>query len=127
AFTHFAHDATGYVIASQKLWRAPRVLIPLRVAPALFFVVGGLVLVVVRDLVEHKPLAHAVEQDAAFAPNPLGNQNAAHAWRPHHAGRMELNKFHVDQLCACVIRERVTVSGVFPTVARDSVSAPNSA
>ena len=40
---------------------------------------------------------------------------------------MKLDKFHVDQLRAGVISERVSVTGVLPAVARDFVSAPNSA
>src|ERR1700720_1945092 len=40
---------------------------------------------------------------------------------------MKLNEFHVDQLSARVISERVTVAGVFPTIARDPEGAPDSA
>ena len=43
-----AHDAARDVIARQQLRRTPRVLVALRVAPAFFLVVGGLVLVVAR-------------------------------------------------------------------------------
>ena len=38
----FAHDAARDVIARQQLRRTARVLVALRVAPAFFFVVGGL-------------------------------------------------------------------------------------
>ena len=40
---------------------------------------------------------------------------------------MKLHEFHVDQLGARVIRERVAIAGVFPTVARDLVSAADAA
>ena len=40
---------------------------------------------------------------------------------------MELDELHVDQLRARVIRERMTVAGVLPAVARDLVGAADSA
>ena len=40
---------------------------------------------------------------------------------------MKLNEFHVDQFCSREIRERVSVTGIFPTVAGDFVGAPDSA
>ena len=40
---------------------------------------------------------------------------------------MELNKLHVDQFRAGLISERMTVAGIFPTVARDLVGATDSA
>ena len=43
-FLHFAVDAAGHVIARQQLRRTARALVALRVAPAFFFVVGGLAL-----------------------------------------------------------------------------------
>jgi hypothetical protein len=36
---------------------------------------------------------------------------------------MELHEFHIHQLGACVVRQRVAVPGVFPTVARDRIGA----
>src|SRR5205814_7388071 len=47
--------------------------------------------------------------------------------RPHHASGMKLNELHVDQICTCVISERVTVASVLPTVAGNFVRPPNSA
>ena len=124
---HFAIDAAGDVIARQQLRRTPRVLVALRVAPAFFFVVGGLRFVKVRDVVEHEAAALAVAQHAAFAAHALGHQDAAHAERPHHARGMELDELHVEQFGARVIGQRVAVARVFPTVAGDLEGAPDAA
>ena len=72
----FAHDAAGDVIARQQFRRPAGVLVALRVAPAFFFVVGRLVLVVVGDVVEHESAAVFVAQHAAFAAHAFGHQNA---------------------------------------------------
>ena len=37
---------------------------------------------------------------AAVAADAFGDQNAAHARRPYHAGGMELDKFHIHQIGA---------------------------
>src|SRR5438309_9553027 len=67
ALFDLAHDAAGYVVAGEEFRRTPRVLIALSVAPALFFAIGGLALVVFGDLFEHEPLLHAVQQQPALA------------------------------------------------------------
>ena len=97
---HFAIDAAGHVIARQQFRRTARVLVALRIAPAFLFVVGGLRFVEVGDIVEHEALALAVAQHAAFAAHAFGDQNAAHAGRPDHAGGMELDELHVHQFRA---------------------------
>src|SRR5215471_17192221 len=61
---------------------------------------------------------------AAFAAHAFGDEDALHAGRPDHAGRMELDELHVHQLGARLIRERVAVAGAFPGIARDLVRAP---
>ena len=124
---HLAHDAAGDVIARQQLGRTARVLVALRVAPALFLVVGGLGLVGLGNVVEHEAAALLVLQDAAFAAHAFRDENALDAGRPDHAGRMELDELHVDQLGAGVIRERVAVAGAFPAVAGDLVGASDPA
>ena len=58
-----------------------------------------------------------------FAAHAFGDEDALDARRPDHAGRMELDELHVDQLGAGVIRQRVAVAGAFPAVARDLVGA----
>ena len=58
---------------------------------------------------------------------PSVTRMPAHARRPDHPGRMELDEFHVDQLRAGVVGERMAVASVFPTVARDLVGAPDAA
>ena len=75
----FAIDAAGNVIAGEQFGRTPRILIALRVAPALFFVVGGLLFVEVGNVVKHEPAAFLVPQNAAFATHAFGHQDAAHA------------------------------------------------
>ena len=100
---------------------------PWRVTPAFFFVVGRLRFVIVRNEIEHETLALLVRQDAAFAAHAFGHEHPAHARRPDHAGGMELNELHVDQLRAGVVGERMAVSGAFPTVARDLVGSADAA
>ena len=48
----------------------------------------------------HKALAVFVAEDAAFAAHRFGNQQSLHTGRPNHAGRMELDKFHIHKLGA---------------------------
>ena len=123
----FAIDAARHVIAGEQFRRAARVLVALRVAPAFFFGVGGLLLVEVGDVVEHEAAAFAVAQHAAFAAHAFGDQDAAHADGPHHAGGMELHELHVLQFGAGAIGQRKAVAGVFPTVAGDLECAADAA
>ena len=120
---HLAVDAARDVIAGQQLGRPSRRLVSLRVAPALFLVVGGLVAIGLGDVVEHEAAALVVEEDASFAAHAFGHQDPLDARRPDHPGRMELDELHVDQLGAGVIGERVAVAGALPAVARDPVGA----
>ena len=66
-------------------------------------------------------------EDAAFAAHAFGDQDAAHARRPDHAGRMELHELHVDEIGAGVVGQRVAVARVLPAVARDLVGAADAA
>ena len=127
AFLDLADDAAGDVVAGEELGRTAGVLVALRVAPAFLRVVGGLAAVVLRDVVEHEAAALVVAQHAAFAAHPFGDQQALHARRPDHAGRVELHELHVDQLGAGLIGERVPVAGAFPAVAGDAVGAADAA
>jgi hypothetical protein len=111
------------MVACEQFWRASCVLIPLRIPPALFLVVRRLALVRIGDIAEHEATPFTVAQDAAFAADAFGDQNAANAGRPDHAGRVELHKFHVHQLGARVVRQRMAIPGVFPTIARDLIGA----
>ena len=121
------HDAARDVVAGQELGWTSCVLVPLGIAPALVFVVRRLVAVRLGDRVEHEAAAFAVQKDAAFAANALGDEDALHARRPDHAGRMELDELHVHQFGARVVGERMSVAGAFPAVAGDLVCAPGAA
>src|SRR5207244_2121082 len=94
----FTHDAAADMVARQELWRPPGGLVALCVAPAFFLVVRGLCSIVGRNIVEHEPAAFAVLEDAAFATHRFGDEKAANARRPDHAGRMELDELHVHQV-----------------------------
>ena len=122
-----AIDAAGDVIAGQQFGRPAGVLVALRVAPSFLFGVGGLLFVEIGNFVEHEPAAFAVAQNAAFAAHAFGHQDAAHADRPDHAGRMELDELHVLQFGAGAIGQRKAIAGVFPAVAGDLEGAPDSA
>ena len=114
-----AIDASCNVIAGQQFRRTTGILITCHISPAFFFVVGRLILVVRRNVVEHEPFAFAIAEDPAFAANSLGHQDAPHARRPDHSGRVELNKFHIDQLGPRVICKGVAIAGSFPRIARN--------
>ena len=60
ALLDLAHDAARDVVARQQLRRAPRVLVALTIAPALFCVVSGLRAIVFRDRIEHEALPFVV-------------------------------------------------------------------
>ena len=123
----FAVDAAGDVVAGEEFGRAARVLVALRVAPAFFFVVGGLLFVEVGDVVEHEAAAFAVAQHAAFAAHAFGDENAAHADGPDHAGGMELDELHVLEFGSDTVGKGEAVAGVFPAVAGDFEGAADAA
>ena len=62
-----------------------------------------------------------VAQDPALAADRLGDEQAADARRPDHAGRVELDELHVDELGAGLVGERLAVAGVLPRVRGDLV------
>src|SRR5258708_6559356 len=115
------------MIPGEQLRRTARILIALRIPPAFFFRVRSLLLIEVRDIVEHESAAFAVAQDAAFAADTFGYENAAHADRPDHAGGVKLNEFHVLEFGSGAIRQCQAVPGIFPTVAGDLEGTSDSA
>ena len=119
-------DAPRDVVAGQELRRPARALVALRVSPPFFRVVRGLAAIVLRDVVEHEAAALPVAQHAAFAAHALRDEDALHARRPDHPGRVELDELHVDELGAGLIREGVPVAGALPAVAGDAVGAADS-
>ena len=127
AFLHLADDAPRDVVARQQFRRAVGVLVAEDVAEAFLLVLRGLRFVVVRDVAEHEPVALAVPQHAALAANAFGDEDAANARRPDHAGRVELHELHVDEFGPGVVGERVAVAGVLPRVRRDLVRLADAA
>ncbi len=112
-------DRSGNLVARQQL-RWPLVVLRIGV-PAVGFLLGlGVVLAKhVRDVVEHEPLALGVAQHATVTTYRLGDQDALHRRRPHHAGRVELDELHVEQAGTGPQREGVAVAGVLPGVRGD--------
>ena len=131
ALLHLADDAAGHVIARQQLGRPARILalelLAQNVEEALFLVVGRLMLVGVGNVAEHEAFALAVAQHAPLAADAFGDQDAVHAGRPNHAGRMELDELHVDQLGPGFVGQGMAVAGVFPAVAGDLVRLADAA
>ena len=123
----FAIDAPRNMISGEQFRRTPRILVTLRIPPALFFGVRSLLFVEVGNVVEHEPAAFTVAQDAAFAAHAFGYENAAHADRPDHAGGVKLNEFHVLEFGSGAIRQCKAVACVFPTVAGDLEGTSDSA
>jgi hypothetical protein len=126
-FFDFAYDAPCDVIASQQLWWAPGVLVTLGITPSLFLVISRLGFVVVGDKVEHETFAVRIGENPAFAADAFGHEHSSYAGRPNHAGGMELHILHVDQRCARMVCERVSIPGAIPTVTRDLVSFADAA
>src|SRR5581483_10187508 len=75
----------------------------------------------------HESLAARVAEDAALAAYRLGHEQARHAGRPHHAGRVELDELHVDELGAGLVGERVPVARTLPGVGGDRVDLAGAA
>ena len=128
ALLDLAHDAARHVVAGEQLGRAARVLVALacsasppprcrRSAPCSCSGMSS----------NMKRWPSLVAQHAALAAHALGDQDAAHARRPDHAGGVELHELHVHQLGAGVVGERVAVAGVLPAVAGDLVGAADAA
>src|SRR5207245_10748123 len=105
----------------------PRLLCALAITPALRRSVSRLVFVEVWNLVVHESFAVFVLQTAAFAAHTFGDENALNTGRPDHAGGMELQKLHVNQLRARVISQRLAVPGIFPAIAGDLACAADAA
>ena len=103
-------DAAGHVVASQKLGRASRVLVSLRVSPAFFFRIGGLAGVQRRNIFEHESLAIPITHHSSLAAHSFRDQNAAYASWPNHSRRMELDKFHVHQRRTGMVGERMAIA-----------------
>src|SRR6185312_12574773 len=74
----------------------------------------------------HEATSFVVHQNATLATNPFRHENSPHTRRPHHTRGMKLHELHVLKRRACVVRERLTVAGVLPAVARYAVSAADS-
>src|SRR2546421_6995859 len=53
--------------------------------PIFLRIVGSLVFIKLRYVVEHKPPAVLVLQNTAFAPHAFRDENSLNARRPHHA------------------------------------------
>src|SRR5208283_6218482 len=102
---YLAIDAPRHVIPGEQFRRTARVFVALRIPPAFFLGVRSLLLVEIGDVVEHEAAAFTVAQNAAFAAHALGDQDAAHTNRPHHAGGMKLNELHVLKFGSSAVRE----------------------
>src|SRR2546425_13208033 len=89
--------------------------------------VGAVLLEHLRDVPEHEALALGVLEHAALVAHALGHQDAAHAERPDHPGRVELDELHAHQVGARLVGERLAVAGVLPGVAVDLVGAADAA
>ena len=86
---------------------------------AFFLGLGGLVAKHRCDVVEHEALALGVAQNTTVTTHTFGDEQAAHAERPDHAGRVELDALHVDQLGAGPEGHGVAVAGALPRVRRE--------
>ena len=127
AFLDFADDATCDMISRQKFRRAARLLVTLAVFPAFFFVIGCLMPISFRNIIEHKTPALTVSQNAAFSAHAFGDQDTCNARGPNHSGGMELHELHIHEIRARIVCQRVAITGILPTVTCDLEGAPHSA
>ena len=113
---HLGVDRAGDLVAGQQLrWPAAGgvVVVPL---VGLVLGVGRLGPEHVGHVVEHEPRALGVAQHAAVAADALGHEDAAHRQGPDHAGRVELDALHVDEVGPGPQRHGVAVAGRLPRV-----------
>ena len=132
AFLDLGVDGARDVVARRQLRRPAMVgLAALRQGvhpgPRLLVRGGVLVAAVLRQVAPHEALAVGVAQDAALAAHGLGDEQAAHAGRMDHAGRVELHELHVDELGAGPPGQRVAVAGGLPGVGGDGEGAARAA
>src|SRR5215469_1672605 len=125
-FPDLAHDASRDVITGEQFRRTAGVSIALGIAPSFFFAVRSLGAIIFWNVVEHESAAALIEQHAAVDADALRHEYSLNARRPDHSGGMELYKLHVDQFCSSVVGQCMPVSRVFPAIACDFVSAPDS-
>ena len=71
-----------------------------------------------RDVAKHESLALRVLEHATLAADPFGHEDAAHAERPDHPGRVKLKELHVDQFRSGFVGQRGPVAGVLPRIRR---------
>ena len=95
---HFGVDRSGDFVAGEQLGGSATSGVV--VVPLVGFVlgVGRLGPEHVGHIVEHEPGAFRVAQHAAVASDALGHQDAPDRQRPDHAGRVELDALHVDEV-----------------------------
>ena len=125
-------DGSRDVVAGRELGRAAVVglaSVRERIDPLAGLLVGTGVLVapVVGEVAPHEALAIGVAEDAALPSHGLGHQEASHAGGPHHAGRVELDELHVDELGTRPIGQSVPVRGVLPRVRGHRPGPPDAA
>src|SRR5262249_48427866 len=111
----------------QQLGGPVGVAVALAVAPALLGVPGRLVAVGPRDVLVHELLAPAVEQDAALAADPLGDQDALDPGRPAHAGGAGLDGLPLLQRGPGGGGQGVAGAGALPGVTVDLVGLAGAA
>ena len=79
-----------------------------------------------RVVIEHEARALGVEEQSALTAHRLGDQDAARAGWPDHAGGMELHELHVEQIGSRLVRHRRAVTRALPGVGGVAVHPPPS-
>ena len=120
-------DRTSHLVARQEVRRAAVVRLVRVPAVGFGLGVGRLGPEVLRDVPKHEALAQVVLERAPIPPHPLGDEDAAHRGRPDHAGRVELNELHVDQVGPRPQGQGVAVAGALPGVGRHLVGLAHAA
>src|SRR5207248_11663803 len=80
-----------------------------------------------RDFIDRDAVSLIVCQAFALAAHVLCDHDYHHARRPDHYARMKLNELHIDELRTGLVRQRVSLTCICPTVAGDFVRATDSA
>ena len=116
---HLGVDRPGDLVARQQVGRAPVVVLVL--VPGVGFLLGVRRLgpEELGDVVEHEAPSFRVPERAAVAAHALGDQDPAHAGRPDHPGRVELEHSMSIRSAPGVERHRHAVAGVLPGVGGD--------
>src|SRR5579875_125362 len=122
----FAVDRTRYHISGQQFWGAAVVLFVGEPAFGFLFGLRKLASIEFGHVfrVEHKAFPLPVAQNASFPAHSFCHEDAAHTWRPYHAGWVKLHHLHIKKFGTGLKGHPHAIAGSFPRIGGITVHAP---